>query len=84
MLNSPKKSFLLLIYTEAMAGASLPRRSTCVPRPCHIRDPRVLDFFDISATVDFSFLTDCSNSGSSSLFGEIFERCSDDSMSPSS
>jgi hypothetical protein len=48
-------------------------------------------FLDISATVDTSFPTDCSDSGSSSLFGEIFEhrssksrRCSDDSMSTSS
>jgi hypothetical protein len=48
-------------------------------------------FLDISATVDTSFPVDCSNSGSSSLFGEIFERrssksrrCSDDSMSTSS
>jgi hypothetical protein len=48
-------------------------------------------FLDISATVDTSFPVDCSNSGSSSLFGKIFERrssesrhCSDDSMSTSS
>jgi hypothetical protein len=49
------------------------------------------NFLDISATIDSSFYTDCSNSGFSSLFGEIFERrssmsrhCSDDSMSTSS
>jgi hypothetical protein len=30
-------------------------------------------FFDISATVDTSFPTDCSDSGSSSLFSGIFE-----------
>jgi hypothetical protein len=48
-------------------------------------------FLDISTIVDTSFPTDCSNSGSSSLFGEIIEhrssksrRCSDDSMSTSS
>jgi hypothetical protein len=48
-------------------------------------------FLDISATVDTSFPTGCSDSRSSSLFGEIFERrssksrhCSDDSMSTSS
>jgi hypothetical protein len=48
-------------------------------------------FFDISATIDTSFPVDCSDSGSSSLFGEIFEhrssksrRCSNDSMSTSS
>jgi hypothetical protein len=84
LLDSPEKSFLLLVYAEAMARASLPRRPTCVPRLHHIRDPRILDFFDISATVDSSFPTDCSDFGSSSLFGEIFEHCSDDSMSPSS
>jgi hypothetical protein len=30
-------------------------------------------FLDISATIDTSFLADCSNSGSCSLFGGIFE-----------
>jgi hypothetical protein len=54
-------------------------------------DPRVLEFFDITATVDASFPVDCSDSESSSLSGEIFQRrssksrpCSDDSMSQSS
>jgi hypothetical protein len=49
------------------------------------------NFLDISATIDTSFPIDCSNSRSSSLFGEIFEcksskprHCSDDSMSTSS
>jgi hypothetical protein len=48
-------------------------------------------FLDISTTVDTSFPVDCSDSGSSSLFGEIIERrssksrrCSDGSMSTSS
>jgi hypothetical protein len=48
-------------------------------------------FLNISAIADTSFPTDCSNSGSSSLFGEIFEHmssksrhCSDDNMSTSS
>jgi hypothetical protein len=48
-------------------------------------------FLDISATVDTSFPADCLDSGSSSLFGEIFElrsskfrHCSNDSMSTSS
>jgi hypothetical protein len=48
-------------------------------------------FLNISVIVDTSSLVDCSNSRSSSLFGEIFERrssksrrCSDDSMSTSS
>jgi hypothetical protein len=54
-------------------------------------DPRVLEFFDIIATVDASFLVDSSDSESSSLSGEIFQRrsskskpCNDDSMSQSS
>jgi hypothetical protein len=54
-------------------------------------DPRVLEFFDITATVDASFPIDCSDSESSSLSGEIFQRrsskskpCSDDNMSQSS
>jgi hypothetical protein len=60
-----------------------PRRPTCVPYCRHVRDPRILNFFDIIATVDASFPTDCSDFGCSSLSGEIFERCSDDSMLPS-
>jgi hypothetical protein len=67
-----------------MARASPPRQPTCAPCPRHGVDPKVLNFFDISATVDTSFLADCSDSGCSSLSGEIFERCSDDSMSTSS
>jgi hypothetical protein len=47
-------------------------------------DPRVLNFIDISATIDTSFLANCSDCGYSSRSGEIFERCSDDSMSTSS
>jgi hypothetical protein len=54
--------------------------------------PNAFDsFLNISTIVDTSFLADCSNSRSSSLFGEIIEcrssksrRCSDDSMSTSS
>jgi hypothetical protein len=80
LLNSPEKSFFLHVYVEAMARAFLPRR----PHPHHGVDPRVLNFFDISATVDNSFPADCSDSGCNSLSGEIFECCSDDSMSPSS
>jgi hypothetical protein len=48
-------------------------------------------FLDISTTIDTSFSTDCSDSRSSSLSSEIFERrssksrrCSNDSMSTSS
>jgi hypothetical protein len=54
-------------------------------------DPRVVEYFDIDATVDASFPVDCLNPESSSLSGEIFQRrssksrpCSDDSMSQSS
>jgi hypothetical protein len=83
LLDSPEKSFFLLVYAEAMARASPPRRPTCAPRPRHGVDPRVLNFIDISATVDTSFLANCSNSGCSSRSGEIFEHCSDDSMSTS-
>jgi hypothetical protein len=74
-----------------MACAFPPRLPTCVPRRRHVGDPRVLNFFDISATIDTLFPTDCSNFGSNSLFGEIFEYkssksrcCNDDSMSTSS
>jgi hypothetical protein len=54
-------------------------------------DPRVVEYFDIDATVDASFPVDCSDPESSSLFGEIFQQrslksrpCSDNSMSQSS
>jgi hypothetical protein len=85
MFNSPEKSF-----ADAMARASLPTQPSCVPRKCNV-DPRVVEYFDIDATVDASFLVDCSDPKSSSISGEIFQRrssksrpCSDDSMSQSS
>jgi hypothetical protein len=84
LLDSPEKPFFLPVYVEAMARASPPRRPTSAPRPCHGIDPRVLNFLDIDATFDTSFPSDCSDSGRSSLSGEIFERYSDDSMSTSS
>jgi hypothetical protein len=84
LLDSPEKSFFLPVYAEAMARASPPRRPTCAPRHRHGIDPRVLNFIDNSAIVDNSFPANSSNSGCSSLSGEIFERCSDDSMSTSS
>jgi hypothetical protein len=91
LLDSPEKSFLLPVYAEAMARASPPRWPTCAPRPRNGVDPSILNFLDISATIDASFPIDCLDSGSSSLSGEIFERrssksrsCSDDSISTSS
>jgi hypothetical protein len=84
LLDSLEKSFLLHVYAEAVTRASSPRRPTCVPRRCHVRDPRILNFLDIIATIDASFPTNCSDSRCSFLSGEIFEHCSDDSMSPSS
>jgi hypothetical protein len=84
LLDSPEKSFFLLIYAKAMAHASPPRRPSCVPRRCHGIDPRVLNFIDSSVVVDNSFPVDNLDSGCSSLSGEIFERCSDESMSTSS
>jgi hypothetical protein len=84
LLDSPEKSFFLPIYADAMARASLRSRPTCVPRPGHGVDPRVLNYLDIDATVDTSFPSDCSDSKCSSRSGEIFERCSNDSMSTSS
>jgi hypothetical protein len=83
LLNSPEKSFSLPVYADAMARASLRSRPTCAPHPGHGVDPRVLNYLDIDATVDTSFPTDCSDFGCSSRSGEIYERCSDDSMSTS-
>jgi hypothetical protein len=84
LFDSPEKSYFLPIYAEAMARASPPRRPTSSPRLGHGVDSRVLNFLDIDATVDTSFPLDCSDSRCSSRSGEIFERCSDDSMSTSS
>jgi hypothetical protein len=60
LLDSPEKSFFLPIYAKVMARASPLRRLTCAPRPRYGIDPRILNFIDISATVDTSFPTDCS------------------------
>jgi hypothetical protein len=81
LLDSPEKSFSLLVYANAMARNSLRSGPTCVPRPGHGVDPRVLNYLNVDATVDTSFPSDCSDSGCSPRSGEIFERCSDDSMS---
>jgi hypothetical protein len=68
MFSSPEKSFDLPVYADAMARASLPTRPSSVPRK-HNVDPRVVEYFDIDATVDASFLVDCSDPESSSLSG---------------
>jgi hypothetical protein len=81
LFDSHEKSFSLPVYADAMARASLRSGPTYAPRPGHGVDPRVLNYLDIDATVDTSFSSDCLDSGCSSRFGEIFERCSDDSMS---
>jgi hypothetical protein len=90
MFSSPEKSFVLPVYAEAMACASPPARLSCVPCQRNV-DPRILEFFDITAAVDASSPADSSDSGSTNLSGGIFERmssmsidCSDDSRSPSS
>jgi hypothetical protein len=90
MFSSPKKSFDLPVYAAAMARASPPTRPSCVPRKCNV-DPRVVEYFDIDATVDASFPVDYSDPESSSMSGEIFQwrssksrLCSDDNMSQSS
>ena len=90
MFSSPEKPFDLPVYAEAMVRASLPIGPSSVPCKCNV-DPRVLEYFDIDATVDASFPIDCSDDDSSSMSGEIFQLsstkskpCSDDSMSQSS
>jgi hypothetical protein len=78
LLDSPEKSFSLPVYADTMARASLTSGPTCAPRRGHGVDPRILNYLDIDATVDTSFPSD---SGCSPRSGEIFECCSDDSMS---
>jgi hypothetical protein len=81
LLDSPEKSFSLPVYAETMARAYLRSGPTCAHRPGHGVDPRVLNYLDVDATVDTSFPSDYSVSGCSPCSGEIFERCSNDSMS---
>jgi hypothetical protein len=81
LLDSPEKSFSLPVYANVMARASLRSGPTCAPRPGHGIDPRVLNYLGIDATVDTSFPSNCSDSRCSPRSGEIFECCSDDSMS---
>ena len=90
MLNSLEKPFDLLVYTEAMAHASLLAGPSSIPRKYNV-DPRVLEFFDLSATIDDSFTVDYSDPESSSMCGKIFQQsssksspCNDNSMSQSS
>jgi hypothetical protein len=90
MFNSPEKSFDLPVYADAIACASPPTRPNRAPRKRNL-DPRVVEYFDIDATVDASFCIDCSDLESSYLSGKIFQQrssksrpCSDDSMSQSS
>ena len=83
LLQSPEKSFSLPVYAEAMARASLRSVSACAPRPDHGVDPRVVNFFDLEATVDTSFCLEDSDSvcNSSSRSDDIFGYSSGDSMS---
>ena len=74
-------SFSLPVYAEAMARASLRNGPTYAPRPSRGVDPKVLKYLDIDATTDTSFPSDCSNSGCSSRFGDIYGDCSDDCIS---
>jgi hypothetical protein len=76
---------------QCSTSASPPKRPTRIPRGHHEGDPRVLDFLNITATINVSFPADRSNYGFTFLSGGIFERrssmstsCSDDSSSPSS
>jgi hypothetical protein len=54
MFASPEKPFLLLEYAEAMARALTTSRPTFLPSPRILGDPRVLNFFDLSASKDFA------------------------------
>jgi hypothetical protein len=54
MFASPEKPFLLPEYTEAMACALATSRPTSLPSPRILGDPRVLNFFDLSASEDFA------------------------------
>ena len=74
-------SFSLPVYAHVMARAYVKSGPSCAPQPSHGIDPRVLNYLHIDAIVDTSFRSHCSDSECSSHFGEIFERCSDDSMS---
>ena len=72
MFSSLEKSFDLLIYAEAMAHVFPPTRPSCIPCKCNV-DPRVVEYFDIDAIIDVSFLVDCSDPKSSFMFDKIFQ-----------
>jgi hypothetical protein len=50
MFASPEKPFLLLEYAEAMACALATSGPTFLSSPRILGDPRVLNFFDLSAS----------------------------------
>ena len=66
MFSSPEKSFDLPVYAKVMARAFPPTRPSCVPRGRNV-DPRIVEYFDIDATVDASIPVDCSDPESSSI-----------------
>ena len=80
LLQSPEKSFSLPVYADAMARASLRSGPTCTPQPGHGVDPRILNYLDIDTVVDTSFLSNCSDSRSSSRSDDIYGDYIDDSM----
>jgi hypothetical protein len=62
MFASLEKPFLLPEYAEAMACALANSGPTSLPRPHYSRDPRVLNFLDLSASEDFGVFLSRSNS----------------------
>jgi hypothetical protein len=62
MFASPEKPFELPEYAEAMARALAASRPTFLPSPRILGDPRVLNFFDLPASEDFSTTLSCYDS----------------------
>jgi hypothetical protein len=76
MFASPEKPFLLPEYTEAMACALATSRPTSLPSPRILGNPRVLNFFDLSASEDFATTLssyDSDDKGSPDSFQSSFE-----------
>jgi hypothetical protein len=62
MFASPEKPFLLPEYAETMACALTTSRPTSLPHARILEDPRVLNYFDLSASEDFAITLNSSNS----------------------
>jgi hypothetical protein len=75
LFSTPEKAFQLLVYTEAVANASLIAKPSELSPECFYGDSRISKYFDISVAKDKDVLD------SNSIVG--LERSTDSSLSSS-